>query len=416
MLIRNALERVNMSDIIALDVSKGHSYCVYYKDGVCDAEFDFKHNKPGFDRLRATVDCAKNPTFYFEATGVYSRPIERFCRDGNIPYALLNPLELHLKTENLRRVKTDNKDAHRIAMSAYDCGYRLMAFQDSKYLKLRELCRFYERIEDSRKSNQVQLHTELQQTFPELEQLFVNRTSKLALNIINLFPHPDFVRGLSRTKLKNILLNKTEKNISKDRALKYAQKLINFTQNSCPASRSDDIQIQEVRYYTQRIIDLTVKKEELIKQMTQLGKELPAFDIISSMPGIGEMSAAMLLGEIGDFTRFGNSNQLNAYVGIDLIRYQSGQYTRDDHINKRGNSKARSLLFLIVRNMLRQQSCAPNHIVDYYYRLKKQPVPKGDKVAVVACMNKTLKCLFSMIKNKTKYVYTYTDSRSTEMH
>jgi len=87
-------------------------------------------------------------------------------------------------------------------MSAYDCGYRLMAFQDSKYLKLRELCRFYERIEDSRKSNQVQLHTELQQTFPELEQLFVNRTSKLALNIINLFPHPDFCSWTFTYKIK----------------------------------------------------------------------------------------------------------------------------------------------------------------------------------------------------------------------
>jgi len=107
MLIRIALERNFMSDIIALDVSKGHSYCVYYNDGNCVTEFDFKHNKPGFARLSATVKCANNPTFYFEATGIYSRPIERFCRDNKIPYALLNPLELHLKTENLHRVKTD---------------------------------------------------------------------------------------------------------------------------------------------------------------------------------------------------------------------------------------------------------------------------------------------------------------------
>ncbi len=130
--------------------------------------------------------------------------------------------------------------------------------------------------------------------------------------------------------------------------------------------------------------------------MVQLGKKLPEFNIISSMPGIGEMTAAMLLGEIGDFTRFDNANQLNAYVGIDLIRYQSGQYIRGDHINKRGNPKARGLLFLTIRNMLKQQASAPNHIVDYYYKLKKQPVPKKDKVAVIACMNRTLKCLFSM--------------------
>ena len=394
-----------MSDIIALDVSKGHSYCAYYSDGKCVTKYNFKHNKPGFDRLRATVKCANKPTFYFEATGIYSRPIERFCRDSKIPYALLNPLELHLKTENLRRIKTDDKDAHKIAVSAYENSYRLMYFQDPKYLKLRELCRFYERIEDSRKKNQVILHTELQQTFPEIEQLFSSRTSKLALNIVNLFPHPDLVSGISRTKLKNILMNKTDKKISKGKALDYSEKLLSYAKNSCPASHLNDIQVQEVKYYSRKLINITAEKEKLLKQMIQLGKSMPEFDIISSMPGIGKMTAAMMLGEIGDFTRFDNANQLNAYVGIDLIRYQSGQFLRKDHINKRGNPKARAILFLAVRNMIRQQSAAPNHIVDHYYKLKKQPIPKRDKVAVVACMNKTLKCLFSLIKNKHKYVY-----------
>lgn len=404
-----------MSDIIALDVSKGHSYCVYYSDGDCVTDFDFKHNKPGFARLMATVKCASNPTFYFESTGVYSRPIERFCRDNKIPYALLNPLELHLKTENLRRVKTDEKDAHKIAISAYENSYRLTSYQDPKYLKLKELCRFYERIEDSRKLNQVKLHTELQQTFPEIEQLFSNRTSKLALNIVNLFPHPDMVSGISRTKLKNILMNETNKKMSKTKALEDSEKLLSFAKNSCPAVKQNDIQVQEVKYYTNLLIDITAEKEALIKQMIELGKELPEFEIVSSMPGIGEMSAALLIGEIGDFTRFDNSNQLNAYVGIDIFRYQSGQYFRGDHINKRGNARARGILFFMVRNMLKQQAHHPNHIVDYYYKLKKQPVPKRDKVAMVACMNKTLKCLFSLIKKKTKYVYMNKDLKSKEM-
>ena len=98
-----------------------------------------------------------------------------------------------------------------------------------------------------------------------------------------------------------------------------------------------------------------------------------------------------------------------------MIRYQSGQYIRGDHINKRGNPKARAILFNTVSNMIKQQATAPNHIVDYYYKLKKQPVPKRNKVAIVACMNKTLKCLFAMIGNMTKYVYAYTDSKSTEI-
>ncbi|EKQ05941.1 transposase [Lacticaseibacillus paracasei] len=61
---------------------------------------------------------------------------------------------------------------------------------------------------------------------------------------------------------------------------------------------------------------------------------------------------------------------------IDLNRYQSGQYTRQDHINKRGNPHARALIYLIVRNMIRTKVVAPNHIVDYYYKLKNSLILK----------------------------------------
>lgn len=75
--------------------------------------------------------------------------------------------------------------------------------------------------------------------------------------------------------------------------------------------------------------------------------------------------------------------------------------------NKRGNAHARSILFFTIGNMIRQQAAAPNHIVDYYYRLKKGPHPKRDKVAKVACMNKTIKCLLVMIKANQRYDYSY---------
>lgn len=138
--------------------------------------------------------------------------------------------------------------------------------------------------------------------------------------------------------------------------------------------------------------------------------QLGEFKVITSFPGIGELSAAQLLGEIGDIRRFRDSKKINAYVGIDIRRYQSGQYTGQDHINKRGNPKGRKILFFIVRNMIKTQHSAPNHIVDYYYKLKRQPVPKKDKVAVVACMNKLLKCLHSMIFNGVLYDYSYVSS------
>lgn len=402
-----------MSDVFALDVSKGHSYGVWYRGDQCLKEFKCTHDQIGFAQLDQLIKQANNPVVYFEATSIYSQPLVRFCQDHHLLYGRLNPLELHLHSETLRRVKTDQKDAHRIALSVMHHQYRLTTPWAPKYEQLRQLNRFYQQVVDDVKRTRLKLYTALEQTFPEMEQLFSPRVSKLALNVILLFPHPDFVHGISRTCLKNKLMSETDKKLSKAKGLKYAEKLITFAEESYPSADADSIQVQEVQYYCRQLIELNKQEDTLRKQMITVADALPQFQIYQSMPGIGPLSAAQLVGELGDILRFDNSNQVNAYVGIDLNRYQSGKSARQDHINKRGNPYARKLIYLIVRNMIRQKAAAPNHIVDYYYKLKKQPISKRDKVAVVACMNKTLKCLYAMVMTGTKYHYRYTDSKST---
>ncbi|WP_230914745.1 transposase, partial [Agrilactobacillus fermenti] len=150
------------------------------------------------------------------------------------------------------------------------------------------------------------------------------------------------------------------------------------------------------------------QKEKIQKQLIAQAKALPEFEILTSMPGIGELTASRIIGEVGDFTRFDNAKQINAYIGIDLRQYQSGTYRAIDHINKRGDPYARGLFYLTVANMRRVYGLTkvPNHIVDFYYRLRKKgPHPKLDKVATVACMNKLIKCLFVMIKSHQTYNY-----------
>lgn len=403
-----------MSDVIALDVSMGKSYCVWYRRKVCLREFSLFHTKVGFHSLLTLVNSAIDPVIYFEATGVYSRVIQHFCELHHFKFCRLNPLELHLKSASLRRLKTDRYDAHRIAQTVLDNQFRLSVPWSDTYQKLHELSRFYNQLNCDWGYRLNHLHTALEQTFPELKQLFANQTSKLALNMVELFPHPDLVRPLSRVKLKNKLIHSTDKRLSKTKAYKYTDRLTKLAADSFPATKADAIQVDEVRYYARQLIELTLKKEEVKKQMECLAQTLPEYSIYCSFPGIGEQTAAQLMGELGDIKRFDNANQLNAFAGIDIRRYQSGKFIGQDHINKRGNPIARKLLYFAVGNMIRQQHSSPNHIVDYYYHLKeKRPYSKKNKVAMVACMNKTLKCLLSMIKHHTKYHYRYTDSKST---
>ncbi len=64
----------------------------------------------------------------------------------------------------------------------------------------------------------------------------------------------------------------------------------------------------------------------------------------------------------------------------------------------------RKILFFMICSMLMAKG-KPNHIVDYYQRLKKQPQSKPHKVAVVACINKFLKVTFQLITHGVLYDY-----------
>lgn len=400
-----------MSYVVALDVSMGHSYKVLYEEDKCLSENEIMHNQFGFGSLLDEIHrLLEVPQIVFESTGIYSKVVEKFLQDHHLDYCLLNPLEAKKQTEEntLRSWKTDKADAHRLAQSHFKSQRRVKEKPADSYEKIRALARFYQEVEGKIKRFRMDLHNGLQMTFPELELFFTNRVTPYALTLISFYPHPDFVLTSSRTKIKNKLMKESRKKISEKRAWQKADQIIEYAKQSYPATEKESIQCQKTVYYAQLLLELLEQKEILANQMIKKAGELQCFSLYQSIPGIGALTAALLIGELGDITRFPTNKQLNAFVGIDIRRYHSGKHMGQDHINKRGNPKARKIIYFTICNMIRQQCAAPNHIVDYYYKLKKQPLPKKGKVATVACMNKLLKCMHAMVKTHTKYDYAQT--------
>ena len=67
---------------------------------------------------------------------------------------------------------------------------------------------------------------------------------------------------------------------------------------------------------------------------------------ITTIPGIKNRMGAMILAEIGDFSRFDNPDQILAYAGLSTSTYQSGQLTSSyAHMEKRGSRYLRYALF-----------------------------------------------------------------------
>lgn len=399
-----------MKHVIAFDVSMGKSYMVVYNSlKKCELEKEIEHTRPEFTKLKLLIDdlidgYGEQPHIVFEATGVYSRVLERFMRDNGYRYCRLNPLEAKLQCDTLRIHKTDRSDAHQLALTHFTNNRRLETNLDDVYAQLKGLSRHYGELDDELSVVRNRMHKVIQVTFPELEKIFT-RKSELFLNVAQLFPHPDIVLTYSKTIIKNRILANTNKRMSAKKAEEKAIKLLEVAEKSYPAVSSTDVCCDQVIVYAKRYQELLGQKQQCIDKMATLAEGLEEYSLLLSIPGIATNTAVRLIAEIGDIRRFDNHKQLNAFAGIDIRRYQSGKFIAKDKINKRGNKHLRKLLYIIIQNMIRLRRFGQNHFVDYYDKLKKQPYNKCHKVASIACVNKLLKTIFFLVIHNMNYEY-----------
>ena len=393
-------------DYLGIDISKRTSVIAHYFEDKFQKEFTIQNNKNGYNQLLKYLKKLDQPQLIFESTGVYSRAIVQFCQVNHVKYIEMNPLEAKFRTSSLRSWKTDQADAHKLAQLAPNLGQMdNSTTHDSIFFELRERARFHLEIDNDQNRLKVEIVELLHQTFPGLEKLFSNRYSIIALNIAEIFTHPDMVIDLDEDTLITHILDSTDKGLSTGKAKNYAHQLVNIASESYPNVDRHSFLVEKGRLLIQQLKSSIQRLKQLDKDMIQLAQQLDCFENILSTPGIGKLSAAMIIGEIGDITRFKSNKQLNAYVGIDIKRYQSGGTHSRDTINKRGNKKARKLLFWVVMNILRGQHHYDNHIVDYYYKLRKQPNEKPHKTAVIACINRLLKTIHFLVTNQKMYDY-----------
>lgn len=397
-----------MKTVIAFDVSKGSSILASYDE---QENFIFEekimHSRSGFRILEKKINFLNEkydqiPEIVLESTGVYSRAIERFLHDHGYSFYLLNPLEANFQTQSLRRHKTDKSDAHELAKSHFKVN-RSQAFQQEDYYDImRTLARRYDEIANEKRFYKNKIHALLQLSFPEIERVFKTK-STLFYNVIKIFSHPETVLNQSKTIVRKKIKQSTKKNYSLKNLEKRSIQLIDAARDSYPAIDANDYQCELIQQYAMRVLQLDQEKKSIIEEMATLSEGRKEYEVLLSFPGIQKNTACRLIGEIGDISRFKNNKQVNAYVGIDVVRYQSGTIQHKDKINRRGNKRLRSILFFMVVSMLGSKK--PNHIVDYYYKMKQQPYNKHHKVAVIACINKFIRVIFHLIQHAKLYDY-----------
>lgn len=124
----------------------------------------------------------------------------------------------------------------------------------------------------------------------------------------------------------------------------------------------------------------------------------PALSIIESVPGIGHLSALVILSEIGaDMSMFPSANHLTSWAGLTPCNDQSAGKKKSTRISKAG---------CYIKPVLVQCALAVlNDKQNPYFRLKYQSIKKrrGHKKALIAIARKLLSIIFTLLKNGELY-------------
>ena len=169
--------------------------------------------------------------------------------------------------------------------------------------------------------------------------------------------------------------------------------------------------LEEVRYYAQELLRLSERRQVVLSDMVALAQPLPEYDILRSIPGIAETTATSIIGELGNIRRFQSTNQINAFIGIDLRHYESGNFLAKEHITKRGNPYARKILFKCIHNIASASHTNPCHIADFYEKRKRQSTIASTKPHTIASIHHLIRTMYYLITHNKLYDYSLTQNR-----
>ncbi|WP_411268585.1 transposase [Limosilactobacillus reuteri] len=249
------------------------------------------------------------------------------------------------------------------------------------------------------------MHPALQLTFSQLESLFSNTNNELYWEVVQHFSCPSKVLNVPYAELSSFILNSTNKVISISRANCIAEKLLVLAKKAYPVVNDNYYVYEQIQYLTNRIVEEVHEKDKIIVEMQHEAENLPEYNLLLSIPEFGVHTVTSLIRELGDIRRFHSSNALNAYIGIDLRHYESGNFVAADHISKRDDAVARKILFKSIQNIAVVSHSHPNHINDFYQKRKRQSSQPGTKKIAIAAIHRLLRTIYHLVKYNQAYNY-----------
>lgn len=230
--------------------------------------------------------------------------------------------------------------------------------------------------------------------FPELEKLVPSLHMVSVYALLSEFPGASHVASAHLTRLTNLLSQASKGHYGKDTAILFRETAKTSIGSLMPAKSL------ELKHTIKLIQELTSEIDEIESAIKQIMVEEIQSPILT-IPGISYRMGAMIIAEIGDFSRFDSPDKILAYAGMSPSTYQSGQLDNCySHMEKRGSRYLRYALYNATKYVC--------HWDENFgaYLAKKRAEGKHYNVALSHATKKLVRTIFAMEKSGQAYIPT----------
>jgi transposase len=355
----------------------------------------------GFNSLLKAKEQAKayfgvpNVRFALEPTGQYWSALAEWLECRGEEVRMVQPAHTHKvkELEDNSPGKHDIKDSAVIAdLDIQGKSLRLVRPQ-GVFAELRHLtvCRQGLVKDLNREINR--LHGVLDVLFPELIGLFKNHIGKGLLELLKTTACPAQITRLGEQAIAELLRGKTRGKLGINRA----GLIVQTAQTSIGIKEGQMILELELRQLLDRLEFIQKQLKEIEQTIKVIIKKVPDIDILLSIPAIGVISLATILGEVGDMQRYHSARQIIKLAGLNLYEISSGQHHGAKRISKRGRPLLRQILYMASLRLIK----AKGKFYDFYQRLTG--TGKSKIKAIVAVMCKLVRVIFAMFRDRQMY-------------
>ena len=392
--------------IVAIDVGMetNHGYCTT-PDGRDIRPFKFDNTREGMDKLWGMVMASKNRfqceeiIVGYESTGPYGEPMVHYLMKKPVMLVQVNPMHTkRIKELNGNSpLKTDDKDP-RVIADIIRWGHSLsIVIPEGDAAYLRRLNNSRERHIKERTALLNQLQQLVFLLFPEFKKVMKDIRCKTPIYLLKKYLTPMAISVLDKDTLGEEMRKKSRGKFKEQ----HAERLISFAKNTVGIKEGVlglSMDIQHILIQLEMLNTLIAEIESEME--TALGR-IPYSSKLLSIKGLGVVSVAGIIGEIGDFKKFQTRAEIMKLAGLDLYEISSGKWKGRRKISKRGRSLLRKILYYAAIQTIRNNGI----LHDYYTKLTERGMKR--MMALVAVSRKLLGIIYAIVRDDSEYLVNF---------